>query len=154
MLLFLLPKSLVHSPGKPPAIGVALLAVGSWRVLGVPDELGLDTGHDTLMGVYHNSLGNLEVLFQPHQANLVLLATGTPVAVGSAAVMLRNNSGEGRGPGIGHGGAGDVQDLADDLFLFGLFDILGSELVLGHEFAGFEQRGLGLVLIRAFCQGQ
>lgn len=34
------------------------------------------------------------------------------------------------------------------------FDVLGSELVLGHEFTGLEQRGLGLVLIRAFCQGQ
>lgn len=30
----------------------------------------------------------------------------------------------------------------------------GLSLWLGHEFAGFEQRGLGLVLIRAFCQGQ
>ena len=154
MLFFLLAESSRHATGEAPSVGVALLTVGPGRVAGVPLDVGLDGGHHAVVGVEENPLCNLEVLFQPHQANPVRLAASAPVPVGPAAVVLRDDSGEGDGPGVRHSGASDVQDLPDDFHLVGLNDLFRPELVLSHEFAGLEQRGLGLVLIRAFCQGQ
>ena len=149
MLRLLSLERILQALAKAPAVGVHRLAVGSAIIPRVPLDLALACRSNAVVGVEENPLADLEVVLQADEADgRRLVALALPIDC-AATVVVGYHRREGGRPGVRHGCTLDVGEVLEDLLVLLLLALLRGELVLCHQLAGLQERGLGLRLVGA-----